>query len=91
MVTLQALDPIWVDFPMPEQNIGKLKTGQVVELTVDAFPGKIFKGSVTSLDARVAQERAHCSCAAPSPIAISRCCRACLPTWPCWRALPPRS
>ena len=25
MVTLQALDPIWVDFPMPEQNIGKLQ------------------------------------------------------------------
>ena len=56
MVTLQALDPIWVDFPMPEQNIGKLNTEQVVELTVDAFPGKIFKGSITSLDARVAQE-----------------------------------
>jgi membrane fusion protein (multidrug efflux system) len=56
MVTLQALDPIWVDFPMPEQNIGKLKTGQVVELTIDAFPGKIFTGSVTSLDARVSQE-----------------------------------
>ena len=56
MVTLQALDPIWVDFPMPEQNIGKLNTEQVVELTVDAFPGKIFNGSITSLDARVAQE-----------------------------------
>jgi membrane fusion protein (multidrug efflux system) len=56
MVTLQALDPIWVDFPMPEQNIGKLRTGEVVELTVDAFPGKVFKGSVTSLDARVAQD-----------------------------------
>ena len=56
MVTLQALDPIWVDFPMPEQNIGKLQTRQVVELTVDAFPGKIFTGSVASLDARVSQE-----------------------------------
>jgi membrane fusion protein, multidrug efflux system len=56
LVTLQALDPIWVDFPMPEQNIGKLKTGQVIELTVDAFPGKVFKGEVTSLDARVSQE-----------------------------------
>ena len=56
LVTLQALDPIWVDFPMPEQNIGKLKTGQIIELTVDAFPGKVFKGEVTSLDARVSQE-----------------------------------
>jgi len=56
LVTLQALDPIWVDFPMPEQNIGKLQKGQVIELTVDAFPGEIFKGKVASLDARVAQD-----------------------------------
>jgi membrane fusion protein (multidrug efflux system) len=56
LVTLQALDPIWVDFPMPEQNIGKLHVGQTIELTVDAFPGKVFKGKVTSLDARVSQE-----------------------------------
>jgi membrane fusion protein (multidrug efflux system) len=56
LVTLQALDPIWVDFPMPEQNIGKLKTDQDVELTVDAFPKQIFKGKVTSLDARVSQD-----------------------------------
>jgi len=56
MVTLQALDPIWVDFPMPEQNIGKLQKDEVVELTVDAYPGKVFKGKISSLDARVAQE-----------------------------------
>ncbi len=56
LVTLQALDPIWVDFPMPEQNIGLLKKDEVVELTVDAFPDKVFKGKITSLDARVSQE-----------------------------------
>jgi membrane fusion protein (multidrug efflux system) len=41
---------------MPEQNIGKLQTDQVVELTVDAFPKQVFSGKVTSLDARVAQD-----------------------------------
>ena len=56
MVSLQALDPIWVDFPMPEQNVGKLRVGQTIELTVDAFPGKIFTGTIASLDARVSQE-----------------------------------
>lgn len=56
MVTLQALDPIWVDFPMPEQNVGKLRVGQTLELTVDAYPGKVYTGTVTSLDARVSQE-----------------------------------
>jgi membrane fusion protein, multidrug efflux system len=56
MVSLQALDPIWVDFPMPEQNVGKLQVGEKIELSVDAFPGKVFTGSVASLDARVSQE-----------------------------------
>lgn len=56
MVTLQALDPIWVDFPMPEQNVGKLRVGQVVDLTVDAYPGQVFAGTITSLDARVSKE-----------------------------------
>ena len=56
MVSLQALDPIWVDFPMPEQNVSKLRVGQTIELTVDTFPGKVFTGTVASLDARVSQE-----------------------------------
>jgi len=56
LVSLQALDPIRADFPMPEQHIGKLRVGQPIELTVDAYPGQIFKGEVQSLDARVAQD-----------------------------------
>src|SRR4029078_1979276 len=56
LVSLQALDPIRADFPMPEQHIGKLRVGQPVELTVDAYPGQIFKGEIQSLDARVAQD-----------------------------------
>jgi membrane fusion protein, multidrug efflux system len=56
LVTLQALDPIRVDFPMPEQFIGKLGVGQTIHVTVDAFSGQIFKGVIESLDARVAQD-----------------------------------
>jgi membrane fusion protein, multidrug efflux system len=56
LVTVQQLDPIRADFPMPEQAIGKLKVGQTVEIHVDAFPGTIFKGVIESLDARVAQD-----------------------------------
>src|SRR6185436_9412613 len=44
------------DFPMPEQHIGKLRVGEAVELTVDAFPGQVFQGEIQSLDARVAQD-----------------------------------
>jgi membrane fusion protein, multidrug efflux system len=56
LVSLQALDPIRADFPMPEQHIGKLRVGAPIELTVDAFPGQLFKGEIQSLDARVAQD-----------------------------------
>lgn len=56
LVSLQALDPIRVDFPMPEQYVGKLAVGQTIELAVDAYPGQVFKGEVQSLDARVAQD-----------------------------------
>ena len=56
MVTLQALDPIRVDFPMPEQMIGKLRDGQTIELSTDAYPGQVFKGEIEALDARVAQD-----------------------------------
>lgn len=56
LVSLQALDPIRVDFPMPEQQIGKLRVGQTVELAVDAFADQTFKGEIQSLDARVAQD-----------------------------------
>jgi membrane fusion protein (multidrug efflux system) len=56
LTSLQALDPVRVDFPMPEQSIGKLRIGQGVSLTVDAYPGRVFKGEIQSLDARVAQD-----------------------------------
>jgi membrane fusion protein (multidrug efflux system) len=56
LVTMQALDPMRVDFPMPEQAIGKLRVGQEIEITVDAFPSEVFRGKIESLDARVAQD-----------------------------------
>jgi membrane fusion protein (multidrug efflux system) len=41
---------------MPEQNVGKLRVGQTIELVVDAYPDDVFKGTVSSLDARVSKE-----------------------------------
>lgn len=53
IVGLQALDPIYADFALPEQNIGKLKVGQTVKVTIDALPGQSFNGTITSMDAQV--------------------------------------
>lgn len=56
LVTLQRLDPIFVDFPIPETHIAVLRTGQPVEVQVDAYPNQVFRGRVASLDARVNPE-----------------------------------
>ena len=56
MVWLQALDPIWVDFPVPEANIGKFTIGSAIELTAEAYPGQLFKGEVEAFDAKLGQD-----------------------------------
>ncbi len=56
LITLQQLDPIFVDFPIPEKSLGALKPGQEIEVEVDAYPGQIFRGEVKTIDARVAND-----------------------------------
>ncbi len=56
LVWLQALDPIWIDFPVSESEMGRLKPKAAIELTVAAFPGEVFKGEIEAFDARVNQD-----------------------------------
>lgn len=48
-----SYDPMKVDFTIPETRAGKLKAGQVIEMTVEALPGKKFQGEVYALDPQV--------------------------------------
>lgn len=50
IVSLQQLDPIYLDFALPESQIGKVKEGTMVRATVDALPGKTFEGRVTAVE-----------------------------------------
>jgi membrane fusion protein (multidrug efflux system) len=56
LITLQQLDPIYVDFPVPEKSLDVLKVGQTIEVEVDAYPGKIFRGAIATIDARVSPD-----------------------------------
>lgn len=56
LITLQQLDPIYVDFPVPEKSLALLRAGQSIEVEVDAYPGKIFRGKIATIDARVAAD-----------------------------------
>ena len=53
IVTLQQLDPMFVDFYLPQQALGQIADGQAVEVTADAWPGRTFAGKISSLNAKV--------------------------------------
>ncbi|HEX3103767.1 MAG TPA: efflux RND transporter periplasmic adaptor subunit [Terriglobales bacterium] len=53
IVSLQALDPIYVNFGVPQQQSSLVKTGRILELTSDDVPGVTFKGRVTAIDSVV--------------------------------------
>jgi len=53
LVTLQTLDPIHVDFSLPQQQLAGLAVGQAVTLTVDAFAGQGFAGTINAINPKV--------------------------------------
>jgi len=53
VVTLQALDPMFVDFYVPQKARGQIAVGLKVAVTLDAFPGKSFGGAVSAFNSKV--------------------------------------
>jgi len=53
IVTLQTIDPIYVDFNLPQKQIGALQVGQVVNVTSDGFAGISFPGKLTAISPKV--------------------------------------
>jgi len=50
IVTLQTMDPIYADFSLPQQQLGRLNPGQPVRVTCDALPGLSSTGKVTAIN-----------------------------------------
>jgi membrane fusion protein (multidrug efflux system) len=53
IVTLQALDPIYVNFYLPEQDITDLRPDQAIRIAVEAYPGATFTGAISAVNAKV--------------------------------------
>ena len=53
IVTLQQLNPVYVDFYLPQQALAQVSTGQAVQVAVDAYPGQVFAGKISAIDAQV--------------------------------------
>ena len=53
LVTLQTVDPVYVDFFVPQKQLAGLSLGQKLTLANDAWPGAAFPGKVTSISPKV--------------------------------------
>jgi membrane fusion protein (multidrug efflux system) len=53
IVTLQALDPIHVNFKLPQQQLADVRVGYPVVIDVEAFGDRHFRGAITAIEPRV--------------------------------------
>jgi membrane fusion protein (multidrug efflux system) len=53
IVSLHSLDPVYVDFTVPEQQLAQVRRAMAVRVTTDATPGHVFNGDVTALNPEV--------------------------------------
>lgn len=53
IVTLQALDPIFVDFTLPQQTLSQLAVGLPVSVAIDSYPDKRFAGRIAAINPKV--------------------------------------
>ena len=56
IVTLQSLDPVFVNFSLPQQELRRLRSGLPVRVTSDAFPGLVIEGRITTVNPLVDAE-----------------------------------
>ena len=53
LLTLQTIDPIFVDFTLPQSSAANIEVGQTIELQVDAFKEPVFIGKITAISPKV--------------------------------------
>ncbi len=53
IVSLQTVDPVFVEFSVPQRRLAQLDTGLIVTATADSRPGEEFWGEITALESHV--------------------------------------
>jgi membrane fusion protein (multidrug efflux system) len=53
LFNLEEIDPIKADFRIAEKFLSALRTGQAIQIGVDAYPGRSFEGEVYAIDPRI--------------------------------------
>jgi membrane fusion protein (multidrug efflux system) len=53
IVSLQSINPIFVNFSLPQQQLAQVKKGLTVRVTSDALPGQAIEGKITAINPEV--------------------------------------
>ena len=53
VVSLQSLDPVYVEFSLPQQRLGQVREGLIVTAKADAYPAEEFRGEITAIEPQV--------------------------------------
>lgn len=53
LVSLQSMDPLFIDFTLPEQNLKNLYVGQPITTVIGAYPNHVFNGKIIALNSTV--------------------------------------
>ena len=53
IVSLQSLDPVYVNFLLPQQQLGQIQTGLKIRVTSDALAGQVIEGKITAINVEV--------------------------------------
>ncbi|RAP34443.1 efflux transporter periplasmic adaptor subunit [Legionella quinlivanii] len=53
IVSLQSLDPLYLEFYLPEQLLKKLHLNQQIQFTIESYPNMVFEGKITALNSKV--------------------------------------
>ncbi|KTD31120.1 efflux RND transporter periplasmic adaptor subunit [Legionella maceachernii] len=53
IVTLQSLDPLYLEFYLPEHLLKRLHINQGIRFSVEGFPNLLFEGKITAINAKV--------------------------------------
>ena len=56
IVSLQALNPIYVNFGVPQQDTPKMSIGRGLQVTTTDLPGVVFNGKITALDSVINEQ-----------------------------------
>jgi multidrug efflux system membrane fusion protein len=56
IVTLTDLSHLYINFTLPSQQLSLIKLGQKVEVTADAFPGRVFTAEIATIEPQIRAE-----------------------------------